>query len=137
MAVQTYGDGRVPARRKTNRDIALFKSLITTPSNLGSIAASGTSSTLTLPANARLGLKYSQSLAAARFSLKDNDGAANARSLPNPALVAGEVHQINFIEGRHVIKIVRDAGAVTAGTLTLQAMDAIGVFRTIATVTFT
>lgn len=120
-------------RRQEAQDVSAFGSLTAAPTDWGSIGSSGSSATLRLPANARIGLVFDAPIDAAVFTLDVNDGETLYH---NPALPnAGQVWVLDRVEKDRVIKVSRSAAALT-GHLAIAVIDSIGRVLTFATVTF-
>lgn len=118
--------------QRTRRTVKAYQSLMDTPANLGNVGVAGTSAALALPANARLGVSFSASVAAGDLRL---DVGPN-KSLNIPALAANRVYRPGVVGERGQALTVVRSGAPT-GTATVYIIDGSGRARAIATATFT
>jgi hypothetical protein len=119
-------------KRRVRQDVGAFSGLVAVPTNLGTVAQSGQSNTLTLPANAKLAMSFSAVLPAAAYVLNVNAGALLYSA---PARAQGVPFVIDNVEKAKVIRIVRGTDP-TSGTLTIAIIDGSGRRLPIATVTF-
>ena len=120
-------------RRRAKRRIIdkIYSGLVAAPQALTGGAAPTTSSTLTLPTGARLGVAYSVGVSAGQLQA----GSSTGRTMGTPALAAGEIHEIGYF-GQDVAMDLEITAAV-AGTATLYQYDSLGEPRAIATAIFT
>jgi hypothetical protein len=106
--------------------------LITTPSDLGTVAAASSSSALVLPANGRIAVSCSVAVAAGDLSL---DIGPN-QVLNVPALGIDEVYNPG-VRGEEGQSVVVNRSGAGLSTVTVYVMDGIGRLHPIATATFT
>lgn len=117
-------------KRRMARDLVKFSGYINDPQFLGSIAQSGQSSVLNLPANGRLAISCSVALTAGQVIVAVGDRS----SFSHPALSAGQIYKGSY--GERGMPVTVSRGAASAGTFTLYILDLRGSPRPIATVTF-
>lgn len=97
-------------RRQAETLKSRYKALIATPQTLLGGAAPAVSAALPLPANARLAVSSDAPVAAGAVVVN----VAGGRTLGTPALAAGELHELGYIEsGREVTLETTIAGAAT------------------------
>ena len=116
-------------RRCFAQDQTAYADLRAAPSALTGGAAPATSSALSLPANARLGISFSAPVGAGQLSVDTETG----RTLGTPALVADEIYRLDWLERTVDVTIT----SAIAGTATLYVFDQWMRSYPIATVVFT
>lgn len=121
-------------RQKRRRSEALksrYKALIESPQTLAGGVAPAASAALALPANARLAVSSDAPMAAGVVVVN----VAGGRVLGTPALAAGELHEIGYLEiGKEITLEKTTAGAAT---ITLYFLDEWKRPREIASSVFT
>lgn len=116
-------------RRREAARKGRFASIISTPEDLGTVAAGNpASSSLTLPAGAYIGISIDSGCTAGQLEVATSTG----RTLATPALAADEIHRLGFLE-RDVAITPESA---VAGTVSIYYFDEWRVPYEIATGVF-
>ena len=118
-------------RRRIAQNISAYKSLIASPASLGSVAANGDSSAVTLPADGRLAVSLDTSTSASDISI--NDGVDQTYGSGGAADFVQRLDSTP--KGRQVV--IHRAAGCPAGACSLYVLDEWQRPQLIATATFT